>query len=164
MNKIFKAIKEAAGKGANVQKLILAEVKARKETGYAAIIEAADAIDAAYPVVKGEDGKDENREARNNLLSILRVQMNRAGKAEGMAGLTVKKVEGAWQVIEKAATEPAQDDASGAEGGEPGEGGGQDDEAAQERLWEAVELVLANLGNAAVLHALRDGITKMAQG
>lgn len=161
MNKIFKAIKEAAGKGATVQKLVLVEVKAKN---YAAIVEAADAIDAAYPVSKGDDGKDSNREGRNNMLSILRVQLNRAGKAAGLAGLTVKKVEGAWHVVEKDASQPAQDDASGEEQGKAGEGSGESDEAAQDRLWEAVELVLANLGNAAVLHALRDGITKMAQG
>ncbi len=163
MSKIFKAIKEAAGKGATVQKLILAEVQARKETSYAAIIEAADAIDAAYPVAKGEDGKDNNREVRNNLLSILRVQLNRAGKAEGMTGLTIKKVGGVWQVVEKADSGSAPDAASGAEG-ELSTKEEENFEAEQERLWGAVELVLANLGNPAVLHAIRDGITKMAQG
>lgn len=152
--KLYAAIRTMAKGKAKVVDLIRPMVEARD---YAELIETAGNIEAAFPVKKGEDGKDENRADRNNLLSILRGNLRHACKGLTYT-VTVKKVEGNWQAIESDAKPDEEGEPTEEPTGSEGEDSGDDGEA----LWQAVDVVLANLGNPAVLSAIQDGLKKLA--
>lgn len=163
MNAIFKYLKDSASKGSKAGELVLIAVKAGAP--YADLLEAARDVDAAYPVDK-VDGKDTNRAARNNLLSMLRMQMRRASAAAELPGvLSIKNVKGEWQVSlvtkAQATTEAANDEQQGQTDATAGRVA-DDDEAGLDSLWSATELVLANLDNPAIMTAIRNALTVRA--
>lgn len=170
VSKIFAALRAAIKGGNKVQKLVREALVAQDQ---ADIIAAAVAIDEKFPpkpVEKtGADGKtrevDANRDERNDYLRNLRMALMRAGRELGVR-LTIKKVEGAWQIQSEPLT-PSQQGGDEGEGGESGEGRGEGSgdmtEAQGDALWAAVELVLANLDNAAVLSAIRSGLEAKAK-
>lgn len=170
MSKIFAAIAASIKGGNKVQKLVRDALVAQDQTD---IIAAAVMIDEKFPpkpVEKtGTDGKtrvvDANRDERNDYLRNLRMALMRAGRELGVR-LTIKKVEGAWQIQSEPLDDASKGPNEGA-GGESGEGGGEGSgemtEAQGDALWAAVELVLANLDNAAVLSAIRSGLEKKAK-
>lgn len=163
MNAIFKYLKDSASKGNKAGELVLIAVKAGAP--YADLIEAAKDVDAAYPVNK-VDAKDINRADRNNLLSMLRMQMRRASaKAELPGVLSIKLVQGEYVVslvTKSEATAEAGKDEQGGQDDAAGLEVKDGDEVGQDKLWSAAELVIANLRNPAILSAIRDALTKMA--
>lgn len=167
MSTIFKYLRDAAGKQNKAGELVAAAVRvwvASKDG--TDLIEAAKAIDNAYPVDKEDGkGKDRNRAPRNNLLSMLRMQMRRASAAAELAGVvSIKNVAGEYvlSLVSKAeaTTEAASDEQSAQD--EAGKVVADGDEEGQDRLWSAAELVIANLRNPAILSAIKDALTKMA--
>lgn len=154
---------QAAKKAGNKFTSLLRDYTTADDYSVACLI--ADKAVASLPEDKGEDGKDRNSQERNDYIRTIRRALAIVGKERGVK-LTIKRVEGAHVVsVVKPGEEPQEE-----EGGKPGNGaseGGQDDEAAEEArqdaMWAAVEVVLANLGNPAVLSAIRTGLEKMAQ-
>lgn len=159
MSKIFAAIAASVKSSGKVAALVRAAMVANDT---ASVTDAAQAIEDKFPVNKGDDGKDSNRDTRNDYLRTLRMALMRVGRELGQR-LTIKKIEGVWQVV----VEPIEDkgETEGGEGGGEGEGGEAEgsDEAKADALWSAVELVLANLDNAAVLSAIHSGLSKLAK-
>ena len=80
--------------------------------------------------------------------------------------LTIKKVEGAYRVVIEDASEPEPGEGDASENGKAGECGQALDPDSKEadELWAAVDTVLANLGNPAVLSAIRSGLESLAKG
>ncbi len=163
MSVLFNALKASVKSGVKVQSIVLDMLSAGDHDS---IIECCVKIESAYPVRKNAEGKDENRGDRNNLLSVLRVQLGRAGKLMlEPQRVTVKSVEGVWAVVvEPIDSKPATPGSKAKP--EAGKGSGEaapDPEAQADAVWAAVEVVLANLGDAAVLSAIRTGLEKLAK-
>lgn len=159
MSTLFKMLqterKNAAKFGAKVRELI----HKGGDGGKREVIGCAEAVEAAFPVVK-EDGKDANRDERNDYLRSLRMALMRAGRElEKPRKLTIKKVEGAWQIQDEEAAKPEPEQTEQGEGDAP-ESIGLDDEAAQDALWAAVELVGANIHVPAIRKYLSDLLQK----
>lgn len=144
-------------------------VKAHGKPGDAfnIVAEACTKVAASIPVVMesytGKNGReyerDANTERRNNVARVLNVALNRAGKAAKVGvkfGLS-KDDEGRYTVTVKDA-EAATDDGDG-----EGDAGAPDPDSPEATaLWTAVELVLANLSNPAVLSAIKSGLQNLA--
>jgi hypothetical protein len=118
------------------------------------------AIEAAYPVAKGEDGKDSNRQVRNDYLRVVRMGLMRVGRElPEPRKLTIKKVEGVWTVVDEAAPAPTPETETSpdADGGDEAPEVGMTEEQ-QEALWKAVELVSKSLHIKAVRIAVADAL------
>lgn len=158
MNGLFNMLKserKAVAKfGAKVRDLI----HAGTDEGKGEVVGCAEAIEAAFPVAK-VDGKDENRDERNDFLRSLRMALMRAGRAlPEPVKLTIKKIDGTWTLVSEG---EAKDDPEAAES--EGAGSEGDTEQSDDALWDAVELVLANLDKPAILGAIRSGLDKLAK-
>ncbi len=167
MNALFNTLKaerkQAAKFGGMVRKLI----EAGTDEGKAEVIGCAEAIEAAYPVSK-VDGKDENKDERNDYLRALRMALMRAGRGlKEPRKLTIKKIEGAYRIVseEVKASEPASVEGEAGEGADDApESIGLTGEDEQAALWAAVELVSKHLSNKAIRLAIADALkTELAK-
>lgn len=159
---LYALIKGAATGGAKVGARIKELVSLPDKEGHKELISAAELIETNYPVKK-VDGVDTNRADRNNLLSILRMHLRRAGKAMSPAvTLTIKKIEGVWQVVESDEAPADTVDEAPQAGDASAESEASEDakEAEATKVWDAVAIVLANLGNKAVRQAIADQLAK----
>lgn len=146
MTTIFKYLRESATRNGKAQELVTAAVKAKD---YAALTGAAAEIDATYPVRK-VDGKDENRLARNGLLSSLRMTLIRASKALQLPYVVrIKATEGSYHASEETPQSP---------NGEAGKAS----KVNADKLWAAVELTLEHLNDPVVLLAIKSALQKRA--
>lgn len=149
-NAIYVSLVKVSKSGQSVQALIS---EAYASGNKSEIIEAADTIEQEFPTEK-IDGKDANRKGRNNLLSILRMQLKRAGEAlPAPVKLGLKRVEGTWQIVEGdiKAEEEKQEESKG-----------EGEEQTADALWLAVETVVAALPtNKAVRLAIKEALAKL---
>lgn len=162
MATLFQMIDAAVKGGNKVQGAVRAAVAV---ADWEVITDCANQIEASYPVRKDENGKDSNKDARNDRLRALRMALMRAGR-EIEKRLTVKKVEGVYQVVIE---DQEQDNGKQSGGADEGSSGGNvrdidPDSKEADELWAAVDTVLANLGNPAVLSAIRSGLEALAKG
>lgn len=124
---------------------------------YSLVCAVADKAVASLPVVKGDDGKDANAQERNDLVRTIRRALSIVGKERGQK-LTIKRIDGVHVVSVGGLDETKPADESNADSSD-----GSADNASDDALWSAVEIVLSNLGNAAVLSAIRSGLDTLAK-
>jgi hypothetical protein len=157
MSDLFKVLRSTVKAGAKFQALVRSEYE-RGDEGAQSILSCAAAIEAAYPVSKVE-GKDTNRTERNGYLTALRMALSRTGKEQSTPRrITIKKVEGEWTLLDEAVAAKTPEEPGAGEGGDEAPAMPASMEQQQEALWQAVELVTANLHNKAVRIALQDAL------
>lgn len=160
MNNLFNTLKAERKQAAKFGGLVRKLITSGTDADHAEIIGCADAIERAYPVNK-VDGKDENRDERNDYLRALRMALMRAGREqEKPVRLSIKKIEGAYRIVSEDASKPEAVAVEGTETTEKDDAPdiGVEDEDEQAALWAAVELVSKHLSNKAIRLAIADAL------
>lgn len=170
--RIYQTIDQLVGK---TEKLT-ADVRDTTSQGdYSIAAHIAAIVDAKFPprmeTKRNKEGKDVQIDAnspnRKVRMDKLRTALARVSEERGEK-VGIKKKDGNYIItvtpLEKGEEKPDNDGEAGAGEGEGGTADEGASEAAQEKLWQAVELVLANMGNPAVLSAIRTGLDNLTKG